>query len=51
LHVMNRDGSNSRVILSDFDRDIQHPLWSKDGSGVFFQYDDRGDTPATITMI
>jgi len=42
LHVMDRDGGNSRVIAPGFDRDIQHPLWSKEG--LFFQYDDRGDT-------
>jgi dipeptidyl aminopeptidase/acylaminoacyl peptidase len=26
------------------DRDIQHPLWSKNGKRIFFQYDDRGLT-------
>ncbi len=44
LYVMNRDGTGHRELASDFDRDIQHPVWSRDGLGLFFQYDDQGDT-------
>lgn len=44
LYVMNRDGSESRLVTAEFDRDIVNPNWSKDGSGVFFQYDDEGNT-------
>ncbi|MFQ5680376.1 MAG: prolyl oligopeptidase family serine peptidase [Gemmatimonadota bacterium] len=44
LHVMNRDGSGSRVLAEELDRDPQNPVWSGDGRGLYFQYDDRGVT-------
>ncbi|MFT4760115.1 MAG: dipeptidyl aminopeptidase/acylaminoacyl peptidase [Saprospiraceae bacterium] len=51
LHVMNADGINSELISADFDRDIQNLNWSQDGKGLYFQYDDKGDTKlAYITL-
>lgn len=44
LYLMNRDGSNSRVATPQLDRDVQNPQWAKDGSGIYFLYDDQGDT-------
>jgi dipeptidyl aminopeptidase/acylaminoacyl peptidase len=44
LYVMNRDGSGSRVVTEGFDRDVGDIAWSADGKGLFFQYDDQGDT-------
>ncbi len=44
LYVMNRDGSNSRLISGNLDRDVGNPQWSADGQGLFFQYDDEGNT-------
>jgi len=44
LHVMNRDGSGPRAISSALDRDISNPQWASDGSGIFVQYDDQGNT-------
>jgi len=44
LYLMNRDGSSPRVATPHLDRDAQHPTWAADGSGVFFLYDDQGDT-------
>jgi acylaminoacyl-peptidase len=44
LYVMNADGSNPRVITSDFDRDVQNPTWSADGQRIIVQYDDEGTT-------
>ena len=44
LYLMNRDGSNPRVLTPDFDRDVQDPTWSADGDGLFFQYVDEGST-------
>jgi len=44
LYLMNRDGSNARIATPQLDRDVQEPEWAADGSGVYFMYDDRGDT-------
>jgi acylaminoacyl-peptidase len=44
LYVMNRDGRESRVLSTELDRDVQSPTWSHDGKGVYFQYDDKGNT-------
>jgi dipeptidyl aminopeptidase/acylaminoacyl peptidase len=44
LYLMSRDGSNSRVATPQLDRDVENPQWAADGSGVYFVYDDQGDT-------
>ncbi|WP_086476987.1 S9 family peptidase [Arenibacter amylolyticus] len=44
LYTMNIDGSDSKIISADFDRDIQNIYWKNDGKGLYFQYDDKGDT-------
>jgi acylaminoacyl-peptidase len=44
LYLMNRDGSGSKLLSAKLDRDVTHPLWARDGSGIFFTYDDQGNT-------
>src|SRR5260370_14822762 len=44
LYLMNSDGSNSHSLSDKLDRDIQDPQWASDNSGVFFRYDDQGDS-------
>jgi dipeptidyl aminopeptidase/acylaminoacyl peptidase len=44
LYLMKRDGSDPHVVTADFDRDVRNIHWSGDGGGLFFQYDDRGNT-------
>ncbi len=44
LYVMNRDGSGARLLSADLDRDVESPRWAADSSGIFFMYDDRGNT-------
>src|SRR5580765_851842 len=44
LYLMNRDGSGSRSLSDTRDRDIQDPQWAWDNSGVYFEYNDQGDT-------
>ena len=49
LYVMNSDGSDGRVVTSDLNRDVENPVWSADGRGLFFQYDDQGNTRLAYT--
>jgi dipeptidyl aminopeptidase/acylaminoacyl peptidase len=44
LYLMNRDGSNPHVATPQLDRDVEEPHWAPDGSGIYFMYDDQGDT-------
>ncbi len=44
LYLMNRDGTGNKVLADKLDRDIYAPVWSKDGRGVYFQYEDAGTT-------
>ncbi|MEM7369811.1 MAG: S9 family peptidase [Bacteroidota bacterium] len=46
LYVMNRDGSKSKLISKDFDRNMQSIRWAADGKGIYFQYDDKGNSKA-----
>jgi len=44
LYLMNRDGTGSHSLSDKLDRDIADPQWAPDNSGVYFRYDDQGDT-------
>ena len=44
LYLMNRDGGGAHSISDKLDRDIQNPQWAPDNSGVYFLYNDQGDT-------
>ncbi|MFK7935360.1 MAG: DPP IV N-terminal domain-containing protein, partial [Saprospiraceae bacterium] len=43
LYVMNRDGSNQRLISKKLDRSVSNAQWG-DNKTLYFQYDDEGDT-------
>ena len=45
---MNRDGSGSKLLTGQFDRDVRSPVWSRDGKRVYFQFDDQGDTKVGV---
>lgn len=36
IYVMNRDGSGSRIISGDYDRQAGNLRWSPDGAGLYF---------------
>ena len=44
LQVMNLDGGGHRTITADLDRSVSSPVWAADGSGIYFQYDDEGNS-------
>jgi acylaminoacyl-peptidase len=44
LYVMNVDGSDVKNLTADLDRDAGNPQWDANGQGIYFQYDEFGDT-------
>ena len=42
IHVMNRDGSNSRMISDGFDRQASGMIWAADNSGVYMTVRSEG---------
>jgi dipeptidyl aminopeptidase/acylaminoacyl peptidase len=44
LYVMNRDGSESRLLSGAFDDDVQTPRWAPDGKGIYFTSAVHGNT-------
>ncbi len=51
LYVMNMDGSEKQRIDLGLDRSVSEPTWSADGSGIYFRYDDRGNTKIGFTQL
>ncbi|HZN03127.1 MAG TPA: S9 family peptidase, partial [Candidatus Polarisedimenticolia bacterium] len=43
LYMMNRDGSGMRLLTGGYDRDIEQPMWSRDGKRILFATADRGN--------
>ena len=44
LYIMNSDGSERTLLSGSLDRSIQSIKWAKDGKGIYFMYDDKGNT-------
>ncbi|MFC3416122.1 S9 family peptidase [Algoriphagus hitonicola] len=44
LYIMNVDGSGIKNLTEDLDRDAGNPQWEANGQGIYFQYDELGDT-------
>ena len=42
LYVMNRDGSNARMISEGFDRQASGMIWADDGSGLYMTVSSEG---------
>lgn len=51
LYVMDITGGTPKILSNDFDRDVSNIQWANDGKGLYFQYDDKGETKiAHISM-
>ncbi|MEM7015884.1 MAG: S9 family peptidase [Pseudomonadota bacterium] len=51
LYVMNVDGSRKRSLNITLDRDMENPTWRSDSRGLYFQYDDHGNTKLAYISI
>jgi len=51
LYVMNRDGSEPRCLTAGLDRDVESPVWTSDGRGLYVQYDDLGSTRIALVSL
>ena len=51
LFTMNLDGSNRKQIPLDLDRSVSSFNWDKSGKGLYFQYDDKGNTKIGYTNL
>ncbi|WP_420461991.1 S9 family peptidase [Candidatus Palauibacter sp.] len=51
LQVMSLDGSGARVLTGALDRSVSSPVWASDGSGVYFQYDDEGNSKVAFVSL
>lgn len=51
LYVVPFGGGEIRKISGDFDRDLAHLQWASDGSGVYFDADDRGSRNVNFASI
>ena len=43
LYLMNADGSNKKEIVTNLDRNISSLIWSPDGKGLYYKYDNHGN--------
>jgi len=44
LYLMRRDDGDIRELAADLDRDVENPVWSRDGRSIYISYDDQGTT-------
>jgi acylaminoacyl-peptidase len=51
LYLMTRDGGSPRALSEKLDRDVANPQWALDNSGIYFQYDDQGDTKIGFSTV
>ncbi len=51
IYLMNLDGSGKKEIKTTLDRGKSSLKWSSDGKGLYFQYDDKGNTKIGYTTL
>ncbi len=44
LYLRGEQASRGFPLTGNLDRDVEFPVWSGDGQGLYFQYDEQGDT-------
>ena len=51
LYIMDIDGGNKREIKTDLDRSISSIKWSSDNKGLYFMYDNEGNTKVAYSTL
>lgn len=51
IYLMNSDGTNKQQITTGLDRSPSDLIWSTDGKGLYFKYDDKGNTKIGYTTL
>ncbi|MFS4417109.1 S9 family peptidase [Maribacter sp. 2307ULW6-5] len=51
LYVRDLKGGEPQLITGDFDRNISNIQWARDGKGLYFQYDDKGETKIALMSL
>ncbi|MEM6377088.1 MAG: DPP IV N-terminal domain-containing protein, partial [Bacteroidota bacterium] len=51
LYLMDSNGGNKRMITTNLDRSISDLSWAADGQGLYFVYDNHGNTKIGYTTL
>ncbi len=51
LYTIDTDGRNKKEVKLNLDRSVDNPVWANDGKGIYFQYDDKGNTKIGYTAL
>ena len=51
LSIMNLDGTDKKVISSELDRSVSNIVWAKDAKGLYFSYDDKGNSKIALMSL
>ena len=51
IYLMNLDGSGKKELTTNLDRRKMNLKWSIDGKGLYFQYDNKGNTKIGYTTL
>jgi len=51
LYVMRLDGSERKILTSELDRSAGNLQWSLDGKGIYFTYDNHGNTKVAFVSM
>lgn len=51
LYTMSTDGSGKKRVATGLDRSISDATWDREGRGLYFMYDDKGNTRISHTSL
>ncbi|MEP3210454.1 MAG: S9 family peptidase [Maribacter sp.] len=51
LYTMSLTGGAPEILSAKFDRSVSNIQWASDGKGLYFQYDDKGETKIALMSL